>query len=165
MFSGYPTEAVNDNETITVSNADVVTPDALGVNNEAITVADSVQIQELGIDTTTKLAISPSLVSTGQSVTFTATDTQAAGTATPSGSVTFSCAQPSLNSDPIILSAAGMANWTTSSVPVGIYNNCITAACSGDASYAPSVSPRGSLTVINIRYEVPPPADVILWPG
>ena len=44
MFSGYPTEAVNDNETITVSNADVVTPDALGVNNEAITVADSVQI-------------------------------------------------------------------------------------------------------------------------
>lgn len=155
---------VIDNEAISVDGGIDVLPGDLCGDNEAVSVADGVEIQVHGIVTSTKLAISPSLVSTDQSVTFTATTTQDVEAGAPTGTVTFSCAQPPLNSGSITLSA-GSASWTTSSVPAGIYNNCITAAYSGDASHASSVSPPGSLTVINIRYGAPPPADVVLWPG
>ena len=99
------------------------------------------------VPSTTTLTISPTTVTKGAAVTFTATvaPTTLPGPATvPSGSVVFMNGSTPLNTVP--LNGSGVASYTTSTLPRNVYT--VTAVYSGDTVYNPgSSTPPVTLTV------------------
>ena len=98
-------------------------------------------------DTTTGLTASASSITTGGSITFTATITPAAGsTGTPSDTVTFLDSTTTLGTGTL---AAGKATYTTTSLTSGSHS--ITAVYGGDTAFSGSTS-----SVITITVTAPP---------
>ncbi len=98
----------------------------------------------------TTLVASPAPSTFGQSVTFTATVTPAAGSGTPTGTVTFSEGSNSFTAN---LDATGKATVTTSTLTAGTHN--VNASYSGDAnftgssgSFSETVNKGGTATAI-----------------
>ncbi len=101
-------------------------------------------IQVLPGATTTTLSVSPgTTVSAGTSVTLTATVAPAAGSGTPTGTVTFQKGSTTLGTG--TLNSSGMATLATTALPIG--SNTVTAAYSGDSSFAASTSAGTAITV------------------
>jgi hypothetical protein len=92
--------------------------------------------------TTTSLAASTTQLTSGQSVTFTASIAPQSGSGTPTGSATFLDGQTQIGTSPI---SAGTSSFTSTSLPAGTHS--ITATYSGDAIYAESTSTPVSITV------------------
>jgi len=92
--------------------------------------------------TTTSLTASPTQLTTGQSVTFTASIAPQSGSGTPTGSATFLDGQTQIGTSPL---SAGSSTFTTTGLSAGIHS--ITAIYSGDATYAGSTSAPVSITV------------------
>jgi Bacterial Ig-like domain (group 3)/Beta-propeller repeat len=93
--------------------------------------------------TKTTLTASPTSASIGSAVTFTAKVAETAGTAIPTGSVTFSNGATTLGSG--TLNASGTATLTTSSLAVGAHS--VTAAYGGDSANSASTSSVVSVTI------------------
>src|SRR5271168_2190009 len=85
--------------------------------------------------TTTSLSASNTQLTSGQSVTFTATVAPQSGSGTPTGMVTFNDGANSLGT---VSLSGGTAAFTTASLAVGSHS--ITAAYSGDTNFAASTS-------------------------
>jgi len=118
-------------------------PDLLMATNQTLVTS----LNEFGVasaltKTTTSLSFSPSSPTSGQSITLTATVAPASGTGTPTGTVTFYDGTASLGTGTV---NSGVATYTTSSVAAGVHS--ITAAYSGDSSFATSTSSAVNLTV------------------
>jgi uncharacterized repeat protein (TIGR03803 family) len=97
----------------------------------------------LQLPTTTTLTSSNTTAGTGESVTFTAKVTQAAG-GIPTGQVIFSYGTTTLGT--VTLDANGNATLQTSFAAAGAYN--VTASYGGSANYAPSTSSSLTETVV-----------------
>jgi len=121
------------------------------------------------VATTTGLVASPSPASVGQPVTLTATVTQSAGTAPPTGTVTFAYGSRVLKVATV--TGAGVATYTasTNGLPVNTYG--VTAKYSGDTNYVGSTSPSTAVslqpaptaTTLGVSTDtVTPPASVTL---
>lgn len=95
---------------------------------------------------TTSLSLSPSSVTVGStgSVTLTATVAPASGAGTPTGTVAFSNGSTYIGTTPLV-AGVGTLNYGAGGLAVGTYQ--ITAAYSGDATYAVSTSSAQPLTV------------------
>ncbi len=107
--------------------------------------AVAVNVVTVGVaPTTTGLGTSAASPVFGTSVTLTATVDKGTGTATPTGVVTFIEGATVLGSG--ALNASAVASISTSALAVGTHN--ITAAYSGDATYAPSTSTAIAVTVL-----------------
>ena len=101
-------------------------------------------IQVLPGVTNTTLAISPGTTfPLGTSVTLTATVAPAAGTGTPTGTVSFQNGSSSLGT--ATLNSAGVATLSTTSLPIG--SGTISALYSGDNSFATSTSTAVAVVV------------------
>ena len=87
--------------------------------------------------TNTALSSSENPASSGNPVTFTASVTRSAGTATPTGTVQFKDGASNLGS-PVSVNASAQAMFTTSTLSVATHS--ITAVYSGDTNYASSTS-------------------------
>jgi hypothetical protein len=92
--------------------------------------------------TTTSLAASATQLTSGQSVTFTASVAPQSGPGTPTGSATFLDGQTQIGTSPL---TAGSSTFTSATLSSGTHS--ITAAYSGDATYAVSTSAPVSITV------------------
>jgi len=93
---------------------------------------------------TTALAASPTTITVGASVTFTATVTGPSGNTTvPTGTVTFMDGATALGHG--TLNASGVATYTTTALPIG--SDSITAVYAGDANFNPSTSAAVVVTV------------------
>ena len=90
-------------------------------------------VEPTAIVTTVKSGSSTSVF--GQSVTFTATISEASGN--PTGTVTFEDGGSPLATEPV---SSGVATFTTSELSVG--QHAITSVYSGDTKFAGSTSPR-----------------------
>jgi hypothetical protein len=93
--------------------------------------------------TTTALSASATQLTSGQSVTFTATVKPQSGTSTPTGSVAFLDGGTQINSSAL---SAGSASFTIATLATG--SHTITASYSGDANNSPSVSAGQTVTVV-----------------
>src|SRR6202020_58956 len=93
--------------------------------------------------TKTTLTAAPTSAAIGAAVTFTAKVAETAGTAIPTGSVTFSNGATTLGSG--TLNSSGTATLTTSSLAVGIHS--VTAAYGGNSANSPSTSSAVSFTI------------------
>jgi len=93
--------------------------------------------------TTTGLTLSNSAVTAGASITFTANITHTAGSAVPSGTVTFNNGSTKLGS--ATLDSTAKATFQTTSLAAGTYS--VIASYSGDGNYNASTSSAGSLSV------------------
>jgi uncharacterized repeat protein (TIGR03803 family) len=120
-------------------------------------------------NTTTSLTASPNPASVGQQITLKATVTKSAGSATPTGTVTFRSGSLSIGSSAI--NGSGVASLAASSngLPPGVYP--VTATYSGDANFNPSASTGSSVTLHSAATvttlvisptSVTPPQDVTL---
>jgi hypothetical protein len=103
----------------------------------SVTVSNPVKIA-----TITSLAASATQLTTGQSVTFTASITPQSGSVPPTGSATFLDAQTQIGTSPL---SAGTSSFTSTGLSAGTHS--ITATYSGDATYAGSNSAPISITV------------------
>jgi hypothetical protein len=92
--------------------------------------------------TTTSLVASATQLTTGQSVTFTASIAPQSGSVTPTGSAAFLDGQTQIGTSPL---SAGSSTFTSTSLSAGTHS--ITATYSGDATYAGSTSAPVSITV------------------
>jgi hypothetical protein len=92
--------------------------------------------------TTTSLTASATQLTTGQSVTFTASVAAQSGSGTPTGSVIFLDGQSQIGTSPL---SASSSSFTSTSLSAGTHS--ITAAYSGDTNYAGSTSAPVSITV------------------
>ena len=88
---------------------------------------------------------SPSPASVGQPVTLTATVTRSAGTAAPTGTVTFLYGSRVLNVANVGGSGVATYKASTNGLPVNTYG--ITAQYSGDTNYVGSTSPATSVSL------------------
>ncbi len=90
--------------------------------------------------TTTTLAASSFTVAYGANLTLTATAASSATglTTSPTGTMTFSAATQGLLGAAALAAGTGTASFSSSKLPPGLYT--LTAAYSGDATYAPSTS-------------------------
>jgi Pro-kumamolisin, activation domain/Bacterial Ig-like domain (group 3) len=95
------------------------------------------------IGTTTTLSFSPTAPTLNSPVVFTANVTPGSGAGVPTGSIAFSSGSTSLGTATL---ASGAASFTVSSLPVG--TQAITAAYSGDSTYASSSSQASNLDII-----------------
>ena len=95
------------------------------------------------VSTTTVLTITPAATFTGQTVTISAKITPVSGSAIPTGTVTFKNGSTVLSA--VAVDSTGKAVLTTSSLGVATYS--ITAAYSGDATFATSTSSAGALVI------------------
>jgi|GEM_PF-1150853 len=112
--------------------------------NAATQVTESATAQKASTSTGLASSLNPSLL--GQSVTFTATVTSAAGT--PTGNVQFKI--DSINSGaPVNLNGSGAAQLTTSSLTAATHT--VTADYSGDANFAVSTGTLSGGQVVNNR--------------
>ena len=100
-------------------------------------------IQVLPGATTTTLSASRATVSAGTSVILAATVAPASGSGTPTGTVTFENGSTTLGNG--TLNGSGGANLATTALPIGM--NTITAAYSGNNSFAASTSAGVTITV------------------
>jgi hypothetical protein len=106
----------------------------------AVTVSASAKI-----NTSTSLSLSATQITAGNSVTFTANVAPAAGTLTPTGSVTF------LDSQIVVGEAVltgGSARFSTATLSTGTHS--ITATYSGDSNFNASSSAAAALTVATL---------------
>ncbi|MBS0367502.1 MAG: Ig-like domain repeat protein [Proteobacteria bacterium] len=103
--------------------------------------------------TATSLAVAPTSAMTGVSVTFTATVTETAAHAVPTGGVTFKNGATTLGS--ASLNGAGIATFSSSTLAAGNYS--VTAVYGGDANNTGSTSSAVALTVTS----PPPPAPTV----
>jgi hypothetical protein len=113
--------------------------------------------------TTTTLTVQPTTATAGQAITLTATVRGTAGApASPTGSVVFRDGGTTLATVP--LQANGQATFTISTLGLG--SHTITAAYSGDGTFAPSTSNPVSVAANAASASVPPvpPAPVVLPP-
>ena len=94
--------------------------------------------------TTTTLSASDNAPIFTESVTFTATVGHTAGSATPTGTVTFLDGSTTLGTG--TLNASGLATFSTAALPLGSDN--ITASYSGDASYSTSTTAGPAIIVV-----------------
>jgi hypothetical protein len=102
----------------------------LGSSSQAVTFTVN------GFASQTTISASATQVNTGQPLTLTATVTGAAGSATPTGQVTFAGAG---SPTPVMaLNGSGVATFTSSTLAAGAYS--VTANYGGDATYNPSQS-------------------------
>jgi hypothetical protein len=92
--------------------------------------------------TSTSLSASATQLTSGQSVTFTASIAPQSGSGTPTGSAAFLDGQTQIGTSPL---GAGSSTFTSSSLSAGSHS--ITATYSGDATYAGSTSAPVSITV------------------
>lgn len=92
--------------------------------------------------TTTSLSASATQLTSGQSVTFTASIAPESGSGTPTGSATFLDGQTQIGTSPL---SAGSSTFTSIGLTAGTHS--ITATYSGDATYAGSTSAPVSITV------------------
>jgi hypothetical protein len=122
-----PTTLTSSSGTLTVSECPIGGGTCLPIN---------VGVQGTGVKITTGVALSSSAnpSRSHHSVTFTAKVSAASGSATPTGTVTFTDGSTTLGT--VSLSGSGKATFTTSSLDVG--SHTIGAAYSGDATFAPS---------------------------
>ena len=109
-------------------------------NTPSVSAALTETVANVSTATTLGSSVNPSLL--GQSVTVTATVT-GSPVGTPTGTVTFTV--DGTAQAPVTLSG-GTASYTTSTLTVGPHT--ITAAYSGDANFAPSMSPALTQTVL-----------------
>jgi hypothetical protein len=93
--------------------------------------------------TATSLSLTASTITAGTTFSFTANVTHTAGTAVPSGTVTFNNAATKLGS--ATLNSSAKATFQTSSLVGGAYS--VTAAYSGDSNFKGSTSSSDPLTV------------------
>jgi Glycoside hydrolase family 44/Bacterial Ig-like domain (group 3) len=91
----------------------------------------------------TSLSASATLITSGQSVTFTTTVTPQSGSGVPTGSVSFRDGATQIGTG--TLSSSGSATFTTSTLAVGPHS--ITSAYAGDTNFAASTSAVASVTV------------------
>ena len=112
---------------------------AAGSTSQAVTVT----ITSVVVPSNTVLAASATAVTTGQSVTFTATITPQSGSNVPTGTVTFLDGTTTLGTG--TLNASGVATFSTSSLAVGTQS--ITASYGGDSKDSSSVSSAVSVVV------------------
>jgi len=106
--------------------------------------------------TTISLAVSSALVSQGQPVTLTATLTSPTGVGAATGTVNFVTTAGSFNAT---LNASGVATWTSSALPAGLYTAGV--YYQGDATHLSSVAAANNYESITFRV-VGPPAVVSL---
>lgn len=97
----------------------------------------------VGTPTTTSLTAVPNNITTGTSVTLTATVTGSGGT--PTGTVTFLNGTTSLGTGTL---SAGVATLLTSTLPIG--TDSITASYGGDSTFASSISAPVIVTVTGV---------------
>ncbi len=103
------------------------------------------------VASTTALTASANTITTGSSVTLTATVTGAAGsTATPTGTVTFMNGSTTLGTGTL---SSGNTTYTTSALPAG--SDSITAVYSGDSNFNGSTSAAVTITVNAASAPVP----------
>ncbi|SNT37888.1 Ig-like domain (group 3) [Granulicella rosea] len=130
------------------------TPVVNGLANGTLSVnagASNYPIQAVGtgvpaVVTTTALTITPSTVTTGQAVSFSALITPAStATGTPSGTVTFYNGSTPIGTG--TLAASGVASFSTSALAAGNYT--VTATYPGDNIFAASTSSAVALVVNN----------------
>lgn len=103
--------------------------------------------------TTTKLTASVTTATAGTNLAFTATVAPAAGSGTPTGTVTFLDGTTALG--PGTLNASTQATYSTTSLAVGSHS--ITAVYNADSNFASSTSPAVIVTINSA-----PPVDFIL---
>lgn len=127
--------AVPSPATVTVQAASIAVPAAAGTSLVTITAPPPAPSP-----TSTSILSSANPSTSGSAVTFTATVTSAGGT--PSGTVTFSDGQTVAGSGTL---AAGRATFSSSALSVGTHS--ITAAFTGNSSYAASTFPALTQTV------------------
>jgi len=92
--------------------------------------------------TATQLTASPTTASSGTTINFKASVSETSGTATPTGTVTFSDGSTSIGTGSL---ASGVATFSTASLTVGTHN--ITAAYGGDTANATSSSSAVIVTI------------------
>jgi hypothetical protein len=109
------------------------------------------------VATTTTLASSTTTAVSRTSLTFTATVTPTSGTASPTGTVTFTDGSTTLGTGTL---ASGKTTFTTNILSVG--SHAITAAYSGDTIYASSTS---GTTIINITAAAPGDFSIAMSPS
>jgi len=97
----------------------------------------------------------------GSAVTFTATVAHTAGSASPTGSVTFLNGTSTLGTGS--LNSNGIATFTTSSLSANQYS--ITAAYAGDGSFAGSTSSAAAMSVVDFQLTASPSSVSISAPG
>ena len=105
----------------------------------AVSVTVSPQVKTA---TTTSLSASATQLTSGQSVTFTASIAPQSGSVPPTGSAIFLDGQTQIGTSPL---SAGSSTFTTTGLSAGAHS--ITATYSGDATYAGSTSATVSITV------------------
>ena len=100
------------------------------------------------VSTTTSVAPSPSVATTGQSVTLTATVAPTTGGAVPSGMVTFSVNGMTLGSSTLTTSSGvASASMLTTTLPVG--SDSVLATFGGTADFASSVSTSAASVIVS----------------
>jgi len=112
--------------------------------SESVSPAVNVTVSALA-PTATKLTASATTAVSGSSLTFTASISETAGSATPTGMVTFYDGSTSLGSGTL---ASGAASFSTTSLSVGTHT--ITATYAGDSSNATSTSAGVSVTITTV---------------
>jgi FtsP/CotA-like multicopper oxidase with cupredoxin domain len=132
---------------------DFTDPDIVGtfvyhchiLNHEDLGMMGSIQVLPALIDSTTKLAASPSQANPGQSVTLTATvaASTSGAASTPTGTVTFSVGSTTLGT--ATLNSSGVATLSTTALPTG--SDAVTASYGGDTNFAASKSTALSVIV------------------
>jgi uncharacterized repeat protein (TIGR03803 family) len=115
--------------------------------------------------TTTALTItatpSTSQADVGSNVTFTATVTQANGTAAPTGSVTFSSGTTVLGTGTV--NSSRVATYSTAALAAAQYS--VTAVYGGDSNYATSSSAPALLDVVDFQITANPATVTVTAPG
>lgn len=115
--------------------------------------------------TTTTLAIggtpSASQADVGSNVTLTASVSHTAGSAAPTGTITFSNGSTVLGT--ASLNGGGVATFSTSTLAANTYS--VTAAYSGDSNYSASSSPAGTLNVVDFQIAANPTTITVSAPG
>jgi len=101
--------------------------------------------------TTTTLAASATSVAQGASVVFTATVAPVSGNGTPTGTVSFLDGTTAMGT--ATLNSAGVATYSTSSLPVG--SNSVTATYQSNSNFAASTSSPVSVTVAVTQSQSP----------
>jgi hypothetical protein len=116
----------------------------LGDNGADVTAfVDEVNLQAIGIPTTTTLKVSPTTAPQGTPISLTALVAASSGTSTPGGMVTFKSGTKTLGK--VTLNATGQATVTVNSLAVG--TDSIVAVYSGSSTFDPSTSATVKVTI------------------
>ena len=144
---GLSSGAILLNATVTAgSKPGLITVRVQSTTNAAMTTEVTASVSAQMIATTTTLQVSPASATSGQPVTFTATVEPAAGSAVPTGTITFlvdGAAEPPVS----LQSMGGVASANLVLASLGVGSHQVSAIYSGDATFSTSTSASSDLTV------------------